>query len=138
MVCAQIKELGSLSSLSAAFITRRTVMPRVPSAKHTQLNAILIYNLRNQQYNKLDSYRLDSYWLSSLLYSMIAYNRDNIAPFNKLYPPVTRIQDINPSTNTTCSGTVMDIPIHPNMSLHYLIQFKIVPPNQFQLLIFCP
>ncbi len=42
MVCTQIKERVSPSSLSATFITRRTEMPHVPRTKHTHLMALLL------------------------------------------------------------------------------------------------
>ncbi len=81
-------------------------------------NALLIYNPRNKQYYKPDSYRIDQYRLPGLAYPDIKYDsglfcsliRDDNPQFEEKYPPGTRVERIDPSTNTLVSGTVMDIP----------------------------
>jgi hypothetical protein len=63
-------------------------------------NALLVYNPRNQQYYKPDSYRLDSYRLHSSVYPSIVYDgglfvslhRDGSALTNEPYPPGTRLR----------------------------------------------
>ncbi len=95
------------------------------------LNALLVYNPRNQQYYEPNSYRLDSYCLPSSVYPSILYDgslfvslhHDGLAPPNKPYPPGTRVAKTNPDTNVTLSGRVMDIPLNPATSPQYLIQF---------------
>jgi hypothetical protein len=94
-------------------------------------NALLIYNPRNQQYCKPDSYRLDSYCLPSSVYPSIVYDGDlfvslhcdGSAPTNEPYPPGTRVAKTDPDTNITLSGTVMDIPIDLATFPQYLILF---------------
>jgi hypothetical protein len=94
-------------------------------------NAILVYNPHNRQYYEPDSYRLAPYQFSLSIYPSIVYNgrlfvslhREDIAPISKPYPPGTRVEDVNPHTNTTQSVTVMDISMDPNRSPHYLVQF---------------
>jgi hypothetical protein len=93
------------------------------------LNAILMYNPCNQGYYEPNSYRLDPHHIPSSVYSLIVYNaglfislhRNSNAPISKPYPPGTQV--VNPHTNATCLGTVMDIPMDPNTSPHYLVQF---------------
>jgi hypothetical protein len=94
-------------------------------------NALLVYNPRNQQYYKPNSYRLDSYHLPSSVYPSIVYDgglfvsqhHDGSAPINEPYPPGTRVEKTDPDTNITLSGMVMDIPIDPATSPQYLILF---------------
>jgi hypothetical protein len=94
-------------------------------------NALLVYNPQNQQYYEPDSYRLDSYHLLSLVYPSIVYDgglivslhRDGSIPTSEPYPPGTRVTKTNPDTNVTLSGTVMDVPLDPTTTPHYLIQF---------------
>jgi hypothetical protein len=94
-------------------------------------NAILVYNPCNQNYYELDSYRFDPYHLPSSVYPNIVYNgglfvslqRDASPQISKPYPPGTRVVDFDPTTNTTGSGKVMDIPMDPSTSPQYLIQF---------------
>ncbi len=95
-------------------------------------NAILIYNPRNQQYHEPNSYRLDPYQLPLSVYPSFIYkgglfvslHSEDIALISKPYPPGTRVEDVNPHTNTNQSGTVMDIPMDPNPPPHYLVQFE--------------
>jgi hypothetical protein len=110
-----------------------------------------VYNPQNQRYCKPDSYRLDSYSLLSTVYPTIVYNGglfvslhwDESTPTSKPYPPGTWVVDINLDTNATRSGTVIDIPLDPNTTPHYLIQFddsttsitSLVPANKMPLLI---
>jgi hypothetical protein len=48
---------------------------------------------------------------------------DSLAPTSTPYPPGTRVIQTDPDTNATKLGTVMDIPLDPTTSPHYLIQF---------------
>ncbi len=94
-------------------------------------NAILVYNPHNQRYYELDSYRFDPYHLPSSVYPNILYNgglfvslhRDASPRISKPYPPGTRVVDSDPTTNTTWSGMVIDIPMNPSTSPQYLSQF---------------
>ncbi len=99
--------------------------------RSSTLKALLIYNPQNQQYYEPDSYRLNSYRLPSLVYPSIVYNgglfvslhHDGSIPTSKPYPPGTWDMKTNPGTNVTLSGTMMDIPLGPTTTPHYLIQF---------------
>jgi hypothetical protein len=81
-------------------------------------NALMIYNPRNKQYYKPDSYRLDRYHFSGSAYLSIKYDnglfvnllRDNNLQFKEKYPPGTCMERVSPATNMPVSGTVMDIP----------------------------
>jgi hypothetical protein len=93
-------------------------------------NAILVYNPRNQRYYKPGSYRLDAYRLPSSVYPSIVYDgglfvslhcNDSPPPLEP-YPPGTRVLKVDKTSNTQISGTVMDIPLDPHTSPHYLIQ----------------
>jgi hypothetical protein len=53
----------------------------------------------------------------------VSLHREDIALISKPYPPGTQVEDVNPHTNTTWSGTVMDTPMDSNQSPHYLVQF---------------
>jgi hypothetical protein len=94
--------------------------------------AILVYNSQNQHYYEPDSYRFDPYHLPSSVYPNIIYNDglfmslhwDNSPSISKPYPPGTKVVDFDSTTNTTWSGTVMDIPMDPSTSPQYLIQFE--------------
>jgi hypothetical protein len=80
--------------------------------------AIIVYNPKNRQYYKLDSYCLDSYCLPGSVYPTLKYNgglfclllRNNNPSFEEKYPPGTQVKRIDPSTNMLLAGTVMDIP----------------------------
>jgi hypothetical protein len=80
-------------------------------------NALLVYNPRNKQYDKPDSYRIDSYRLPGLVYSDMKYDgglfcqllRDDNPAMEEKYPPGTHVERIDPSTNMLLAGTVMDI-----------------------------
>jgi hypothetical protein len=82
-------------------------------------NALLVYNPRNKQYNKPDSYRIDSYCLPGSVYRDLKYDgglfcslyRDNNPPIEELYPSGTRVERIDPTSNMLLAGTVMDIPL---------------------------
>jgi hypothetical protein len=94
-------------------------------------NVILVYNPCNQHYYKPDNYPLDPFWLPSSVYPTIVYNcrlfvslhQDVAAPISKPYPPGTQVKDVNTNTNLLRSETVMDIPMDPTSSPHYLIHF---------------
>ncbi len=82
-------------------------------------NALMVYNPRNNQYYKLDSYRIDSYRLPTLVDPNVKYDgglfcyllRDINPLMEEKYPPGTSVERIDPSTNILVAGTVMDIPI---------------------------
>jgi hypothetical protein len=81
-------------------------------------NALLVYNSRNKQYYEPNSYRINSYRLPSSVYHNIKYDgglfchllRDNNPPVEEPYPPETRIERVNPTSNRLLAGMVMDIP----------------------------
>jgi hypothetical protein len=92
---------------------------------------ILIYNPRNQKYYKPDSYQLDSYHLLSSVYSTIRYQGglfvslhcNETATISEPSPPGTRVAEVNKVTGHTRLATVMDIPLDPELSPHYMILF---------------
>jgi hypothetical protein len=102
-------------------------------------NAILVYNPHNQHYYKPDSYKIDLYCLPSLVYPTIIYDGGlfvslhcgDIPSISEPYPPGTRIEEPSLTNNNTWSGTVMDIPLDPTNSPHYLIQFDDGTTNRF-------
>jgi hypothetical protein len=81
-------------------------------------NVLLFYNPQNKQYYELDSHRLNSYQLPSLVYSDVKYDgilfcyllRDDNPSMEEKYPPGTRVERMDPSTNILVAGMVMDIP----------------------------
>jgi hypothetical protein len=93
--------------------------------------AILVYDLRNQKYYKPDSYRIDPYRLPSSVYTNIKYDGglfvslhwDEIASISEPFLPGTRVAKVNPTSGHTLSGIVMDIPLDPNTSSYYLVQY---------------
>ncbi len=112
-------------------------------------NAILVYNHHNQHYYEPDSYKIDPYRLPSLVYPTIIYDsgsfvslhRGDIPSIGEPYPPVTQIKEPSSSNDKiTWSSTVMDIPLDPTTSPHYLIRFddgtaKLVPAFKMPSLI---
>jgi hypothetical protein len=80
--------------------------------------ALLVYNPRNKQYYKPNSYCIDSYRLPGSVYHDLKYNSglfcylycDDNPPIEELYPPGTRVERIDPSSKMLLAGTVMDIP----------------------------
>ncbi len=65
---------------------------------------------------------------------------DDTPVISEPYPPGTRIEEQAANTNILRSGTVMDIPLDPTISPHYLIQFddgttKSVPASKMSSLI---
>jgi hypothetical protein len=95
------------------------VIGRLPTS-----NALLVYNPRNKQYYKPDSYRMDPYRLPGSAYPDIKYNGglfcsllcDDNPHYEEKYPPGTRVERMDPATNMLLSGTVMDIPFSVNVS----------------------
>jgi hypothetical protein len=81
-------------------------------------NTLLVYNPRNKQYYKPDSYCLDSYCLPTSVYPDMKYNgglfcllvRDDNPTMEK-YLPGTRVKRMDPSMHMLLASTVMDIPI---------------------------
>ncbi len=82
-------------------------------------NALLVYDPRTKRYYKPDLYRLDPYWLPSLVYPSLKYDgglfcsllRDENVPTEEPFPPGTRVECLDPTTNMLLTGTVMDIPL---------------------------
>ena len=82
-------------------------------------NVLLVYNPRTKYY-KPDSYRLDPYRLPSSVYPSLTYNgglfyslyRDANPLMEETYPPGTRVECIDPSSQMLLAGTVIDIPLH--------------------------
>ena len=82
-------------------------------------NALLVYNPRTKRYYEPDSYRLDPYRLPSLVYPSLKYDgclfcsllQDKNVPTEEPFPPGTRVERLDPTTNMLLAGTVMDIPL---------------------------
>jgi hypothetical protein len=76
-------------------------------------NVLSVYNPQNKQYYELDSYRLDFYRLSSLVYPDVKYDGglfccllwDDNPLMEEKYPPGTRMEHLDPSTNILVAGT---------------------------------
>jgi hypothetical protein len=81
-------------------------------------NALLVFDPCNCQYYKPDSYPIDSYRLPGLVYPTLKYDGDifcSLLPngnplFGEEYPPGTRVEHSNPTTNMLLAKNVMDIP----------------------------
>jgi hypothetical protein len=94
------------------------VIGRLPTS-----NALLVCNLLNCKYYEPNSYCIDPYHLPTSVYLDIKYDGGlfcsllhNENPHTEeKYPPGTRIEKVNLSSNMLLSGTVMDIPF-PAMS----------------------
>ena len=95
-------------------------------------NAILVYNPRNQRYYEPDSYKIDAYRLPSSVYPTIIYDgglfvslhRGDVPAISEPYPPGTRVEEPSSSNDSISrSGTVVDIPMDPNLTPQYLVQF---------------
>jgi hypothetical protein len=105
-------------------------MDGVVVGRSPTLNALLVYNLRNKQYYKPDSYQLNSYRLPTSVYPDGRYDgglfcsllHDNDPSMEEKYPPGTRVERMDPSTNILVAGTVMDIPIS-----HYTLETSAKP-----------
>jgi hypothetical protein len=75
-------------------------------------NALKVYNPRNRRYYKPDSYCIDPYHLPTLVYPDIKYDgslfcyllRDENPHMDEKYPQGTRIEQIDPFTNSFCWG----------------------------------
>ncbi len=137
------KDSDASRSKNQAHMLDRIVIGQSPTS-----NAILVYNPCNQRYYEPDSYKLDPYWLPSSVYPTILYDgglfvslhQDDTPSISEPYPPGIRIEENNANSNVLRSGTVMDIPLDPTMSPHYLIQIddgttKSVPASKMSSLI---
>ncbi len=80
-------------------------------------NALLVYNPYNRKYYEPDSYCIDLYRLPGSVYPTLRYDgslfcsllcNDNPL-FEEKYPPGTRIERVDPTSNMLLAGTVMDI-----------------------------
>jgi hypothetical protein len=101
------------------------------------LNALMVYNLCNQQYYEPDSYHINPYCLPTLVYPDIKYDGglfcyllcDENPHMEEKYPRGTQIEQTDPSTNMLLSGMVMDIPFprtsadRPLCNLSYMVLF---------------
>jgi hypothetical protein len=97
-------------------------------------NAMLVYSPCTKKYYEPDSYCLDPYHLPSLVYPDLHYDgglfcslvHDGSNPMDELYPPSTRVEQINPTAKSLVAGTVMDILISTDVlgSPSYLIFFN--------------
>ena len=107
-------------------------------------NALLVYNPCTKQYHELDSYRIDSYHLPGSVYSEVKYDGglfcslycNGNPSFKEKYPPGTRVERIDPSSNMLFAGTVMDIPFPTDVSdstsnVSYTIFSIMARPPQF-------
>jgi hypothetical protein len=112
--------------------TQAHTMDGILLGRSPTLNAILVYNPRNQRYYELDSYKIDPYCLLSSVYPTIVYDgglfvslhRGDVPIINEPYPPGTWVEEPSPSNNTFRRPvTVMDIPIDPTALPQYLILF---------------
>jgi hypothetical protein len=91
-------------------------------------NALLVYNPWNKQYYEPNSYRLDPYHLPGSAYPDIKYDRglfcsllcDDNPQFEEKYPPGTRVERMDPTSNMLVSGMVMDIPFSIDVSVSSL------------------
>jgi hypothetical protein len=115
-------------------ITKRTVTNNVHTTKPTPWRALRLvdlppqmhslYNPRNKQFYKPDSYCINPSCLPTSVYPNIKYNSslfcyllcDKNPHMEEKYPPGTQIEWVNPSTSTLLSGTVMDIPFPASSS----------------------
>jgi hypothetical protein len=87
-------------------------------------NVLMVYNPRNCQYYKPDSYRPHSCWLLESVYPTLKYDsglfclllHDNNPSFEEKYPPGTQVERIDPSTNILLAAKVMGIsfPLDPS------------------------
>ena len=112
--------------------TQAHTMDGIIIGRSTTSNAILVYNPRNQRYYEPDSYKIDPYRLPTSVYPTIIYDgglfvslhRGDVPVISEPYPPGTRVEEPSSSNNTILRpGTVMDIPLDPTTSPHYLILF---------------
>ncbi len=94
-------------------------------------NALLVYNPRTKQYYEPDSYCLDPYRLPSLVYPNLRYDDglfcslycDVNPPVEEPFPPGTRVERLDRTTNLLLAGTVMDIPLSTDSSGSQRYQF---------------
>jgi hypothetical protein len=94
-------------------------MDRIVVGRSPTSNALLVCNPHNKQYYKPDTYQLDSYRLPTSVYPDVKYDGglfcsllcDGNPLMKEKYPPSTRVERMDPSTNILVAGTVMDIPI---------------------------
>jgi hypothetical protein len=100
-------------------------------------NALLVYNPCNKQYYKPDSYPINSYQLLGFVYRNIKYDGglfcnlicDDNPTMEDKYPPGTRVERLDPSTNMLLAGTVMDIPFPDDLSLDTAPSYTILFNN---------
>ncbi len=96
-----------------------------------------MYNPCNKQYNEPNSYHIYSYWLPGSVYLDINYDGslfcnlicDDNPSMKEKYPPGTRVERLDPSTNMLLAGTVMDIPVPDDLSLDTAPSYTILFDN---------
>ncbi|KAL7547756.1 hypothetical protein ACHAWF_011034 [Thalassiosira exigua] len=111
--------------------TQAHTMDGVVVGRSPTSNALLVYNPRTCRYYEPDSYRIDPYRLPSSMYPDVKYDgglisailRDDNPAIEEPFPPGTRVEDLDPDTRILRAGTVIDIPMDPERSPHYLIVF---------------
>jgi hypothetical protein len=113
--------------------TQSHIMDGIAIGRSPTSNALLVYNPQTKRYYGPDSYHLDPYRLPSSVYPSLKYNgglfcslyHDENPPVEELYPPGTRVERVDPTTNMLLTGTVMDIPLLTDLlgSLLYQILF---------------
>ncbi len=97
-------------------------------------NALMVYNPRNKQYYEPDTYRIHSYRLLCSMYPTLKYDGslfvnllwDTNPSYEEKYPPGTRVECTDSSTNMLLAGTVMDIPFpsgQEDLEHSYIISF---------------
>jgi hypothetical protein len=82
-------------------------------------NALLVYNPRNLQYYKPDSYQTDPYRLPASVCADIKYDgglfchllQDNNPHMEEKYTLGTSVKRLDPAMNILLSGTVIESPI---------------------------
>ncbi|KAL7527234.1 hypothetical protein ACHAWF_002092, partial [Thalassiosira exigua] len=102
---------------------------------HTQAHTLEVIIVgrppTSNAYYEPDSYRIDPYRLPLPMYPSITYDRGLFCSFlrddnpqvEEQYPLGTYVEDMDPSTHVLRAGTVMDVPMDPEKSPHYLNMF---------------
>ncbi len=127
------------------------IIVRLPTS-----NTLLVYNPRNHQYYKPDSYCINSYRLPGLVYPDMKYDvglfclllHDDNPSFEDIYPPGTRVECIDLATNMLLVSTVMDIPFLSSgfgdeLTYNYMVLFNNVttasiPISEMALIVLVP
>jgi hypothetical protein len=81
-------------------------MGGIAIGRSSNSNALMVYNLRNWQFSKLDSYLINPYRIPASIYLDIKYDGglfchllcDNNPHMEEKYPPGTHVKRLDPST----------------------------------------